>query len=158
MIRLFGLTPIASVVTVFALALTLAACGGKQKKGDDAVTDAPPPAATTPTCGGWIVVAEQPVVTAGGFTADALWRAVIDGLKAGGCIGQTAVPAGATAPVLKLSIKASSVGTSGVINLTASDANTGELKWRFQERVGAGVDGTAAANGLGMKIATALGS
>ncbi|MDF1565038.1 MAG: hypothetical protein P1V51_18510 [Deltaproteobacteria bacterium] len=146
--------------SIFALALTAAACGGKQKKNENVVTDAPPPpppAPTTPTCGGWIVLAEMPLVTAGGFNAGALQRSLLDGLRSGGCTGVTAIPAGAAAPVLKLSVKASSVGASGVINLTATDANTGELKWRFQERVGQGDAGTGAANGLGLKIATALG-
>lgn len=135
---------------------SLPACSHKQKQETAPVADTTPAAPAIPTCGGWIVVVERPLVTAGGFSADALLRAMIDGLAAGGCTAQTAVPAGATGAVLKLSIKASALGKGGVISLTATDNATGELKWRFQERVGSTAEGAGTTSGLGQKMAGIL--
>ncbi len=147
-----------TAVTVLAsLALgSLPACSHRQKQETAPVAATAPAAPAIPTCGGWIVVVERPLVTAGGFSADTLLRAMIDGLAAGGCTAQTAVPAGATGPILKLSIKASALGNGGVISLTATDNATGALKWRFQERVGATAEGASATSGLGQKMAGIL--
>ena len=134
----------------------MAGCSGKQK-----TVDAPPPpppvetGPTVPTCGAWVVVTEPAVVTAGGYTADALQRALMTGLQQAGCTSLTAAPAALPegTAILNVSLKASAIGTAGKISAVATNATTGEIVWRLQESAAAGSDGTAAASAIGAKIA-----
>lgn len=136
-------------------AIALAGCSGKQKAVDTPPPPPPPEAPVTATCGNWVVVTEIPVVSAGGYAADGLQRALMDGLAGGGCTAHTSTPASIPdgAKVLKIALKASAIGEAGKISAIATDASSGELVWRFQKSAAAGTDGSAEASAIGAEIA-----
>jgi len=147
-----------TLLVAAVLSVSLTACASKQKPAEQSVAPAETTttvAPQTPTCGGWAVVLEAPMVPAGKFNASKLQSSLVQGLAGAGCTALMSAPTDGT-PVLAISTKASAIGEAGSIMLMATESSTGVIKWRFQEKVAAGQDGSAVMQTLGNKLASTL--
>lgn len=159
-----------SIVSIFVLSLAISGCrkdrqpdplpeAEAEELAQEVVQEEPPPPQEEPApmCGGWVVVVEQPTVS-GRLDGSRVMSALMDGLRAGGCDVHTSRPARLPAgtQVVQLAPRLQDMG-AGASNLSviATDAGTGAVHSRHQERIPSG-DGTAEARRLGDKIAQRL--
>lgn len=149
-----------SIVTVLALGLLVsAACASKQKTEDTGTATAAAAAPQVPTCAGHVVVVETPVVASGSYQADAVQRAVLQGMKSGGCTAlprpPSALPEGADLLIVSVRITSTGGGTGKVSAIVTQQAS-GQILGRFQESVSGAPEPSSRT--LGEKIAGTLGS
>ncbi len=115
------------------------------------------PEPTVPMCGDWVVIVESPTVS-GDLDGNRVLRALLDGLRGGGCEAHTTRPIGMPAgtSVLQLAPRLQPMG-AGAANLSviATDTASGDVHSRYTERIPTG-DGTAEARVVGQRIAERL--
>ena len=158
-----------TAILISLLALSLALFGCRRDAQPDPLPEAEAeeahlepevaaaPEPTVPMCGDWVVVVEQTTVT-GDLDGNRVFRALLDGLRDGGCEAHTSQPVEIPGDisVLKISPRLQATGGgSATFAVVATDTASGEVYSRMQERIASG-DGTPEARQVGKKIAERL--